>query len=156
MEIFNKQSKFNESIYEIIENAFQNESQECTVDEIIRNVNFSDVQKVLEILVSQKKYDEKRIKKLKLDVDKAEHKYCMPEGINTKEEHAQYLKDIGREKYIKDLEHFKDVHVGLYVIDKMIDDIFTDTPEEKDCKTVVEAYLVQQFKRLKSLMWRIS
>ena len=85
-----------------------------------------------------------------------EFKYCMPEGINTKEEHEQYLKDIGYEKYVKDLEHFKDVHVGLYVIDKMIDDIFTDTPEEKDCKTVVEAYLVQQFKRLKSLMWRIS
>ena len=84
-----------------------------------------------------------------------EPKKCMPEGINSKEQHEQYLKDIGYEKYVKDLEHFKDIHVGLYVIDKMIDDIFTDTPEEKDCKTVVEAYLVQQFKRLKSLVWRI-
>lgn len=60
------------------------------------------------------------------------------------------------EKHIKNLEHFKQNHVGLFVIDKMIDDIFTDTPEEKDCKTVVEAYLVQQFKRLKSLVWQIS
>ena len=83
---------------------------------------------------------------IKMVSDNFEPKKCMPEGINTKEEHEQYLKDIGREKYIKDLEHFKDSHVGLYVIDKMIDDIFTDTPEEKDCKTVVEAYLVQQFK----------
>jgi len=156
MEKFNKQSKFNESIYEILENAFENESQECIVDEIITNIKFSCIGKILEIFVSQKLYDEKRIKKLKEDVDKAEHKYCMPEGINTKEEHEQYLKDIGYEKYIKDLEHFKDVHVGLYVVDKMIDDIFTETPDEKDCKTVVEAYLVQQFKRLKSLTWRIS
>lgn len=88
--------------------------------------------------------------------DNFEPKKCMPDGINSKEEHDEYLKAIGYEKYVKDLEHFKDVHVGLYVVDKMIDDIFTDTPLEKDCKTVVEAYLVQQFKRLKSLMWRIS
>jgi hypothetical protein len=60
------------------------------------------------------------------------------------------------QKHIKDLQHHKDSTIGLYVIDKMIDDIFTDTPEEKDCKTVVEAYLVQQFKRLKSLVWQIS
>jgi hypothetical protein len=85
-----------------------------------------------------------------------EPKKCIPDGVNSKEEYEEYLKAIGYEKYVKYLEHFKENHVGLYVIDKMIDDIFTDTPEEKDCKTVVEAYLVQQFKRLKSLMWQIS
>ena len=60
------------------------------------------------------------------------------------------------ETWQKPLIHHVDTTVGLYVVDKMIDDIFTETPEEKDCKTVVEAYLVQQFKRLKSLSWRVS
>ena len=106
-------------------------------------------------------YDEidklnKRIINLSLLDTSNDGNYCMPDGINSKEEHDEYLKAIGYEKYVKDLEHFKDTHVGLYVIDKMIDDIFTETPDEKDCKTVVEAYLVQQYKRLKSLVWRIS
>lgn len=65
---FNKQSKFNERIYEILEDAFQNESQECIIDEIIRNAKFYEVEKILEILVSQKLYDEKRINKLKNDL----------------------------------------------------------------------------------------
>ena len=43
-----------------------------------------------------------------------EPKKCMPEGISSKEEHERYLKDIGYEKYVKDLEHHKDTTVGLY------------------------------------------
>jgi SMC interacting uncharacterized protein involved in chromosome segregation len=98
MEIFNKQSKFNENIYEILESAFDNESQECIVDEIIRNINLNDVHKILEILVYQKQYDEKRIKKLKVEID-------------SKEEH------------IKHLQNFKDSSVGLHVTDKPIGDL---------------------------------
>jgi hypothetical protein len=98
MEIFNKQSKFNENIYEILESAFDNESQECIVDEIIRNINLNDVYKILEILVYQKQYDEKRIKKLKFDIE-------------SKEEHIKHLK------------HFKDSSVGLHVTDKPIGDL---------------------------------
>jgi len=46
-----------------------------------------------------------------------EPKKCMPEGINSKEEHEEYLKAIGYEKYIKGLEHHKDTTTGLYAID---------------------------------------
>jgi hypothetical protein len=86
------------------------------------------------------------------------------EIINIISKHSSEIKYIDAadaayeiiETHIKHLQHHKDTTVGLFVIDKMIDDIFTDTPEEKDCKTVAEAYLVQQYKRLKSLMWQIS
>jgi len=52
-----------------------------------------------------------------------EPKKCMPEGINSKEEHEEYLKAIGYEKYVKDLEHFKDSSIGLNVTDKPIGDL---------------------------------
>ena len=52
-----------------------------------------------------------------------EPKKCMPEGINSKEEHEEYLKAIGYEKYVKDLQHFKDSSVGLNVTDKPIGDL---------------------------------
>lgn len=44
----------------------------------------------------------------------------MPEGIDSKEEHKEYLKAIGYEKYVKDLQHYKDSSVGLNVTDKPI------------------------------------
>ena len=56
----------------------------------------------------------------------------------------------------KELMHFKQNNVGLYAFDKDLDDIFTGTPEEKDCKTVVEANLVQQINYLKAIVFKIS
>jgi hypothetical protein len=44
---------------------------------------------------------------IKMVSDNFEAKKCMPDGINSKEEHEEYLKAIGYEKYIKDLEDFK-------------------------------------------------
>ena len=41
-------------------------------------------------------------------------KYCMPDNVNSKEEHLQYLKDIG---YVKKLKHHKDTTCGLYAFD---------------------------------------
>ena len=35
--------------------------------------------------------------------EEVEKQYCMPDEVNTKEEHEQYLKDIGHEKYLKGL-----------------------------------------------------
>ena len=52
-----------------------------------------------------------------------EPKKCMPDNINSKEEHQEYLKAIGYEKYVKDLQHFKDSSVGLNVTDKPIGDL---------------------------------
>ena len=52
-----------------------------------------------------------------------EPKKCMPDDINSKEEHEEYLKAIGYEKYVKDLQHFKDSSVGLNVTDKPIGDL---------------------------------
>ena len=53
------------------------------------------------------------------------------------------------------LQHFKDSNSNLYVIDKNIDDIFENIPDKDGCKTVVEAYLVQQINVLKSLIYQI-
>jgi len=52
-----------------------------------------------------------------------EPKKCMPDGINSKQEHDEYLKTIGYEQYVKDLEHFKESNVGLNVTDKPIGDL---------------------------------
>ena len=79
----------------------------------------------------------------------------MPEGINSKEEHEEYLKAIGYEKYIKGLEHHKDTTVGLYAFDKEFDSIFENIPDKDGCKTAVEAYLVQQINYLKSIIFTI-
>ena len=54
-----------------------------------------------------------------------EPKKCMPDGIKSKEEHEEYLKAIGYEKYVKDLQHFKDSSVGLNVTDKPIGDLLS-------------------------------
>lgn len=43
-----------------------------------------------------------------------EPKKCMPEGINSKKEHEEYLKAIGYEKYVKDLEYHKEATCGLW------------------------------------------
>ena len=85
-----------------------------------------------------------------------EPKKCMPEGINSREEHEQYLKDIGYEKYVKELQHHKDTTVGFYAFDKEWDSIFENIPNKEGCKTSVEAYLVQQIGVLKSIVFRIS
>jgi len=93
---------------------------------------------------------------IKMVSDNFEPKKCMPDGINSKEEHEEYLKAIGYEKYVKDLQHHKDTTVGLYAFDKEIDEIFENIPDKKNCKTSVEAYLVKQIEYLKSIVFRIS
>lgn len=55
----------------------------------------------------------------------------------------------------KELKHFKECSTGLFVIDKKIDDIFVNIPDGSGCKTVVEAYLVQQINYLKTLIYKI-
>jgi len=69
--------------------------------------------------------------------DYKERKYCMPEGINSKEEHEQYLQAIGYEEYLKELA-----------------EIYSDIPNSKDCKTIVEAYLVEKLEKLKNILER--
>ena len=56
----------------------------------------------------------------------------------------------------KPLVHHKDTTVGLYTFDKELDNIFENIPNKEGCKTVVEAYLVQQIEYLKSIVFRIS
>jgi hypothetical protein len=88
--------------------------------------------------------------------DDFEPKKCMPDGINSREDYEEYLKDIGYEKYVKNLEYFKENHVGLYAFTKELGTIFENIPNKKGCKTAVEAYLVQQIEYLKSIVFRIS
>lgn len=93
---------------------------------------------------------------IKMVTDNFEPKKCMPDEIKSKEEHEEYLKSIGYEKYVKDLKHHKDTTVGLYAFDKELDNIFENIPNKEVCKTSVEAYLVQQIEYLKSIVFRIS
>ena len=93
---------------------------------------------------------------IKMVYDNFEPKKCMPDEINSKEEHEEYLKAIGYEKYVKDLQHHKDTTVGLYAFDKELDNIFENIPNKEFCKTSIEAYLVQQIEYLKSIVFRIS
>jgi hypothetical protein len=93
---------------------------------------------------------------VKMVSDNFEPKKIIPDGINSKEEHEEYLKSIGYEKYVKDLQHHKETIVGLYAFDKKLDNIFENIPDKKGCKTSVEAYLVQQIEYLKSIVFRIS
>ena len=96
-----------------------------------------------------------------------ETKKCLPDGINSKEEHEQYLKDIGYAKYVKDLEHFKDTTIGLYATDKdpelLFEEIFVHLIEkigmdgEKNFAAMDYDYYREYFnKGIKLLMWRIS
>lgn len=117
MEKFNKQSKFNERIYELLEDSFQNETQECIVDEIIRNANFSDIEKVLEILVSQKIYDEKRIKKLKHDKDTTVGLYAFDKELDSIFENIPNKKDCKTavEAYLaQQIEYLKSIVFRIY------------------------------------------
>ena len=58
---------------------------------------------------------------------------------------------------LKELRHHRDTTCGLYAFDKDINAIFEDMPEsEKECKTVVEAYLVQQINYLKGIIFQID
>ena len=84
---FNKQAKFNESIYETLECAFDNENQECIVDEILTNITYADVSKVLEILVAEKLRDERIKKHLKHFKDTSVGLWCTdrPDLINDKD-----------------------------------------------------------------------
>ncbi len=85
-----------------------------------------------------------------------EPKKCMPDNIHSKEEHEEYLKAIGYEKHVKDLQHHKDTTIGLYAFDKEIETIFENIPDKEGCKTSVEAYLVQQIDYLKSIVFQIK
>ena len=60
------------------------------------------------------------------------------------------------EEYVKNLEHHKDTTVGLYAFDQDLDVIFNYAPDEIECKTSVEKYLVEQLNYLKSIVFRIS
>ena len=58
---------------------------------------------------------------------------------------------------LKELRHHRDTTVGLYAFDQDIDVIFEDLPEsDKECKTVVEARLVQQINYLKGIIFQIA
>jgi hypothetical protein len=96
-----------------------------------------------------------------------EPKKCMPEGINSKEEHEEYLKAIGYEKHVKDLEHHKDTTVGLYATDKepekLFEEVFVNLIEEigmdgeKTFSPMDYEYYRDMFnKGIKMLMFRIS
>jgi len=43
--------------------------------------------------------------------------YCMPDNINSKKEHDEYLKAIGYEKHVKMLQHHYDTTIGLWAFD---------------------------------------
>jgi hypothetical protein len=90
------------------------------------------------------------------ETDNRTDAYCMPDGINSKEDHEQYLKDIGHEKYVKDLECHKETTVGLYAFDQDLNKIFENLPNKEGCKTSVEAYMVQQIDYLKSIVFQIK
>ena len=96
-----------------------------------------------------------------------EPKKCMPEGINSKEEHEEYLKAIGYEKYVKDLEHHKETTAGLYATDKepekLFEEVFVNLIEEigmdgeKTFSPIDYEYYRDMFnKGIKLLMFRIS
>ena len=53
-------------------------------------------------------------------------KYCMPDGINTKEEHEQYLKDIGYYKQTNPKDLFKVYKNGEFwdLVDKKHENLF--------------------------------
>ena len=55
-----------------------------------------------------------------------------------------------------ELMHFKQNNVGLYAFDKDLDSIFEHVPDEIECKTIVEKYLVEQINYLKSIVFKIS
>ncbi len=58
---------------------------------------------------------------------------------------------------LKELRHHRDTTVGLYAFDQDINAIFEDLPEsDKECKTVVEARLVQQINYLKGIIFQIA
>ncbi len=84
---FNRQDRFNESIYETLECAFDNESQECIIDEILSNIRFNDVSKVLEILIAEKLRDERIKKHLTHFKDTSTGLWCTdrPDLINDKD-----------------------------------------------------------------------
>lgn len=94
-----------------------------------------------------------------------EPKKCMPDGINSKDQ--QYLKDIGYEKYVKNLEYHKETTVGLYATDKnpetLFEEVFVHLIEkiemdgEKTFAAMDYEYYNNFFKKgINSLMWRIS
>ncbi len=69
MKELNRQSKFNESIYELLDDCFKSEKQETILDEIIRTFRYADIEKVIEILIAERQRDSLIIKKLQHDKD---------------------------------------------------------------------------------------
>ena len=69
----------------------------------------------------------------------------------------QFTEKIKKDKetLLKELQHYKDSTGGLYAFDKDINEIFEGAPDKENCKTVVEAYLVQQIDYLKSIIFNL-
>lgn len=72
--------------------------------------------------------------------EEVEKQYCMPDEVNTKEEHEQYLKDIGYDKYIQELKDFKEKYEGKFILPKApfeILEMFINHVGEKDFDMMV-------------------
>lgn len=72
--------------------------------------------------------------------EEVEKQYCMPDEINSKEEHEQYLKDIGYDKYIQELKDFKEKYKGKFILPKApfeILEMFINHVGEKDFDMMV-------------------
>lgn len=78
-------------------------------------------------------------------------KELLPDEVTTKQEHLQYVKDIG---LFKDLQRHKDTTVGLYAFGQKIEDIFNEIPTE--CKTITEQLMLDKINYLKSIVFRIQ
>lgn len=87
--------------------------------------------------------------------DHVSPKYCMPDGINSKEDHEEYLKAIGHEKYVKDLQHHKDTTLGLYAFDQDLETIFENIPKSEK-KGVRLEKMQEQIDYLKSIVFQIN
>ena len=98
---FKGKTDFNESIYNRLNDCFDSDDQKIIVDNVIRSFTFADIEKIIEIFIADKITND-----------------CMPDNIKSKEEHDQYLKDIGHVEYLEKLQEFKDSHVGLWATDK--------------------------------------
>ncbi len=110
--LFRGHTDFNESIYDRLHDCFDSDDQKIITDSLIRAFTFADIEKVIEIFVSDKMANNLND--------------CMPDNISSKADHEQYLKDIGHDKYIRRLEHHKDTTVGLWATDRpdLIEDKF--------------------------------
>jgi hypothetical protein len=87
--------------------------------------------------------------------------HCMPDNISSKKDHEQYLKDIGYEKYVKDLEDFKEKMIGLYATKKDIGDLLYLFWQRTSDACPLEASEAEKQEKdfkdwVKSISWKIS